>query len=251
MIRIPTLSALIAVVLVPLGLHAQPDAIWHWSLSQTKGKSLPAVTGAAGQFERPVIADKFGVAFDGNNSVHIPIDVAKLPKEALSVEAWVNLYQGHKWGSVVGYYQDNGNYEKGWLLGYDQANFVFSLSTGPKLLSLKSRTSFKTDAWYHLAAVYDGSKGLRLWQAKACSLKIHILPLQGENFVAARSGEKQEPNSGHRGRHAIRLALGFGEGVGETDKLGGGQIPLALPFLEPLDVYAWVASVGANAPGFG
>ena len=51
------------------------------------------------------------------------IDKNKLPTKFITVEAVVTLNQGQKWGSIASYAQDNGSYERGWLLGYNEQSF--------------------------------------------------------------------------------------------------------------------------------
>ena len=93
---------------------------------------------------------------------------AGMPRKDFSLAAWVRLDQGHTFGGIIGCMQDNGNFEKGWLLGYDQEKFSFSLSSlgaddgDGKISHVRSKTSFTKGKWYHLAASYDG-KLMRLY----------------------------------------------------------------------------------------
>ncbi|MCF6311312.1 MAG: PQQ-binding-like beta-propeller repeat protein [Verrucomicrobiales bacterium] len=101
------------------------------------------------------------LVFDGNNSVMLTKNIAeaKLPTQQLSVEAWVRIDQPTQWGGIIGAFQDNGAYEKGWLLGYNDSKFSFALNAeGGKdaLTYLKGKTDFKTETWYHVVGTYDG-----------------------------------------------------------------------------------------------
>jgi SAM-dependent methyltransferase len=89
---------------------------------------------------------------------------AVLPKEEMSVEAWVALDKPLTWGGIIGVIQDNGDYEHGWLLGYTGSAFSFAVSSSGKerLTYLKSSTSFEPGRWYHVAGTYDG-KNLRIY----------------------------------------------------------------------------------------
>lgn len=91
-----------------------------------------------------------------------------LPKKDMSIAAWVRIDQGASYGGILGCMQDNGHYEKGWLLGYDQERFSFALSSmgaddgDGKLSLIRSKTPFIKGKWYHLVASYDG-KLMRLF----------------------------------------------------------------------------------------
>ena len=82
-----------------------------------------------------------------------------LPKKQFTAEAWVRVDQPLEWGGVFGIIEDNGNYERGWLLGYRKSRFFFALSTEkPKRLTyLHSPVDFEVGSWYHIAGVWDGT----------------------------------------------------------------------------------------------
>ncbi|MBT3914693.1 MAG: methyltransferase domain-containing protein, partial [Verrucomicrobia bacterium] len=85
-------------------------------------------------------------------------DEAKsLPKSKLTAEAWVAVNSPAEWGGIVGSLQDNGSFEKGWVLGYNNDKFNFALSTGGDLTYLNASDSFQTGRWYHVVGTYDGS----------------------------------------------------------------------------------------------
>ena len=89
---------------------------------------------------------------------------AILPKREISVAAWVMLHQTAPDGGIISLAQDNGDYEKGWILGYDENNFTFAIaSTGAddgngKLTFLKSKSAIKPDRWHFVVGTYDGAK---------------------------------------------------------------------------------------------
>ena len=88
-------------------------------------------------------------------------DPAKLslPKKQLTAEAWVRVDKPLEWGGVFGIIEDNGNYERGWLLGYRKSRFFFALSTEkPKRLTyLHSPVEFEVGSWYYIVGVWDGT----------------------------------------------------------------------------------------------
>ncbi|KAA3608635.1 MAG: hypothetical protein DWQ01_11055 [Planctomycetota bacterium] len=84
---------------------------------------------------------------------------ANLPAKKITVEAWVRIDQTQEWGGIIGAAQDNGGYERGWLLGFRQDRFGFALAAergNGRLTWLKAPEPFQKGAWYHLAATFDG-----------------------------------------------------------------------------------------------
>lgn len=78
-----------------------------------------------------------------------------LPTNSITLEAWVALEQHTKYNNIVGYIQDNGSFEKGWLLGGHESRFQFAIGTD-RLTYLKSKTQFEAGQWYHVVGTYDG-----------------------------------------------------------------------------------------------
>ena len=85
-------------------------------------------------------------------------EAKSLPKSKLTAEAWVAVNSPAEWGGIVGCLQDNGSFEKGWVLGYNNDEFNFALSTGGDLTYLNASVSFQTGRWYHVVGTYDGSR---------------------------------------------------------------------------------------------
>ncbi|NOY80284.1 MAG: PQQ-binding-like beta-propeller repeat protein [Kiritimatiellaeota bacterium] len=109
------------------------------------------------------VGKREALRLDGSTtSVRVADDASKvgLPVEALTVTAWVRVDRETKWGGIVGAFQDNGNYERGWVLGYNGRNFSFALkaANGPgRLTYLGARESFSLERWYFVAGAYDGT----------------------------------------------------------------------------------------------
>jgi hypothetical protein len=101
------------------------------------------------------------VACFGNNGM-ITIssgntDRLSLPVRAISVSCWVKLNSTDFWGGFVGLFQDNGDYEKGWVLGTFDDSFSFALSASDKMNYLKAAgTTINHGEWVHIAGTYDG-----------------------------------------------------------------------------------------------
>ena len=82
----------------------------------------------------------------------------KVPQKAITVEAWVSPAALMRWGGIAGIIQDNGDYERGWLLGYVNRKFSFALASKghQRLTYLQGTTDFKDKRWYHVVGTYDG-----------------------------------------------------------------------------------------------
>jgi acid phosphatase type 7 len=90
----------------------------------------------------------------------VPADAPFLPREALSVVAWVRVDEPTEWGGVFGCFQDNGASEFGTVVGFNKSKFYFGLTSAAtkKMTYLESKTEYQLGKWYHLAAVYDGKE---------------------------------------------------------------------------------------------
>jgi outer membrane protein assembly factor BamB len=103
------------------------------------------------------------LVLDGRtNSVMLASDhsTAGLPRQQISAEAWVRIDKPQSWGGIIGAIQDNGSYERGWILGYQGSKFCFAVNaTGgeDKLTYLVGTSDFKSETWYHVVGTYDGT----------------------------------------------------------------------------------------------
>lgn len=88
-----------------------------------------------------------------------PFTELKLPAEQLTADAWVRVDKVAEWGGVFGALQDNGTYERGWLLGYRRSQFFFGLSSqkNKRLTYLTDPGGYETGQWYHLVGTWDGT----------------------------------------------------------------------------------------------
>jgi len=115
-------------------------------------------------------SERFGeveaLYLDGKSYLQAAADVskAKLPRKQMSVEAWVRVDQPLPWGGILGCVQDNGSFERGWLLGFRDNKFCFGAKSTSKeaLTYLTANTAFSTGDWAHIVGTYDG-KAMRLY----------------------------------------------------------------------------------------
>jgi len=82
-----------------------------------------------------------------------------LPAKEMTVSCWVKASSFQTWGGLIGHIQDNGTYEKGWILGTSSNKFSFALKgTGSSAMTyLEAGTTASTNQWYHVVATYNGS----------------------------------------------------------------------------------------------
>lgn len=90
---------------------------------------------------------------------------ASLPTTAFTAEAWVRLDKAQTWGAILGALQDNGAYERGWLLGFRGQRFCLAVAAEnkdsgkpPRLTYLTEETDRPLGVWRHVAGVYDGKR---------------------------------------------------------------------------------------------
>ncbi len=137
---------------------------WRFDSDTVRGRLARDLTGVFdGRIQGSVTLTALPAAlrFDGQtNSVLLAENPnpAKLPRQSMTVAAWVAVDKPIEWGGLIGAIQDNGDYERGWLLGNRRARFTFALASAKtnKLTYLASQTEFKTGQWYHVVGVYDG-----------------------------------------------------------------------------------------------
>ncbi|MEX2214870.1 MAG: PQQ-binding-like beta-propeller repeat protein [Phycisphaeraceae bacterium] len=145
---------------------------WVFQSDQIDGGKLKDLaTGKPATIQGTTTLEAWGpfqaLAFDGKaNEVVVTDDhtTRRTPVEAFTVEAWVRVDQGADWGGFVGIVQDNGDYERGWILGHNKANFTFAVASEAvkKLTYLPSGMTFEAGVWAHVAGTYDG-KVMRIY----------------------------------------------------------------------------------------
>ena len=174
--------SLAAVLIVGSGIGIPADAktvaiedglIGYWSFDKdtVKGNTVTDIWGnqdaeMIGKLQ--IVEGKFGeaVRLEGGAGARVQItdDIkkAELPTEGMTVELWVWDEQFIEWGGYMVAVQDNGGFEKGWLIGTRFAAFSFALSSdgaddGDGLLTyLNSTNTYDTNKWYHVVGTYDG-----------------------------------------------------------------------------------------------
>lgn len=104
-----------------------------------------------------------GIVFNGVDDAFRAADQLALPRDAFTAEAWVAIETPQRWGGIIGAVEDNGQFEKGWILGYDEEGMTFMISTAAtddgdgRLVTLRApEVGYPFGEWVHVAATYDG-----------------------------------------------------------------------------------------------
>ncbi len=168
------IATLVAFSANAAGPHDGPDPIAHWMMySRTlEGNRLHARLGPSATIDGKltVARDPLGqsLAFDGKSAAVVAKDIAKLhkdflPRKNITITAWVCIEEGQTWGGIINAIQDNGSFEKGWILGFNEKRFYFGLSsTGAddgdgRMTYLEGKTRFEKGKFYFVAATFDGT----------------------------------------------------------------------------------------------
>ncbi len=155
-------------LLINLGLHAAEEGLlhqWRFAPGKIKEGTVEPITGAGANFIGAASVLNEGglnqLELKGTDSrawVTDDFHTVKVPQKAITVEAWVSPAALMRWGGIAGIIQDNGDYERGWLLGYVNRKFSFALASKghQRLTYLQGTTDFKDKLWYHVVGTYDG-----------------------------------------------------------------------------------------------
>ena len=162
----------IALTLLVLGSASSAQDIlsdWVFDGQHIKDGTVTDATGAqkaklVGSWRLQGSGDTQALALGGDSRVVITDDLAaaKLPARELTAEAWVAVSTPAEWGSIIGAIQDNGGYEKGWLLGNRNDRFCLAISSkgaddGDGVLTyLTAKNPFRPGRWHHVVGTYDG-----------------------------------------------------------------------------------------------
>lgn len=150
-----------------------PDGLIHrWVFDSAKSKDsvIPDLKGSADatisgpiRFSENPITEY--LSLDGKETTIIISDnlgAVELPKSGITVEAWAQYTIPTSFGGFIGAFQDNGGYEKGWVLGYSGETLGFALSTegtddGDGMMTyVFANELYDIGKWHHVVGTYDG-----------------------------------------------------------------------------------------------
>jgi len=181
--------------------RADEGPVFRWQLDREHARenavapilgSVELVSATALQFDLLVPGAAVFSPVDGTKQfLHSGADFTTigLPTKVLTAEAWVRVDKPLEWGGIFGVVQDNGDYERGWLLGYRKSQFFFALTTEKKkrITYLTSPREFEPGHWYHVVGTWNGT--------------VQSLFVDGELAATsqAQSGAIVYPEKGHFG----------------------------------------------------
>lgn len=159
--------------------HEGPDPRAHWLFDPAflKQGRLGAQVGPALRCDGQAAPESAGrlrcLRLDGREDLFVAEGDwdsvrAVLPDDALTVSALVSLDEMIPFGGIVSAFQDNGDAETGWALGFNERHFTFGLSSAGaddgdgRMTYLTGTTPIEPSRWYHVCGVYDGET-MQLW----------------------------------------------------------------------------------------
>ena len=150
----------------------------------------------------------------------LPVVPGDLPANALGIEAWVFVDRLQDWDGIASAIQDNGDFERGWMLGVRNQCFCFGVagSTAKRLTYLDARDPIEPGNWYHVGATYDGAR-MRLYvdgrlAAESTAQKGPILYPPETMFSI---GAYHDSNEHHSLKGAIASVSIYDEAIPVTD----------------------------------
>jgi serine/threonine protein kinase len=152
------------------------ELVFHWQLTADRivnGVVQPLQGGLAAEIQVPV---KFLPT--SPKSLHLqPEPQARkvimvsenmagvtLPTSQISVESWVRVDAGGRWGGIISARRVETKPQTGWMLAYSEQRFIFILASESSsgFDKITARDKLELGRWYHVVGVYDG-QALRLY----------------------------------------------------------------------------------------
>ncbi|WP_218934732.1 outer membrane protein assembly factor BamB family protein [Rosistilla ulvae] len=155
---------------------AEYDLLERWTLQNTNLQqetdsptTIPSLLPGGHDFELPAgsrfieLGEQHALVLEQTIDAQVVKDFREIqpPRDALTATATVRIDTGQPWGGLISIAQDNGSYERGWILGYRDDKFGFAVSAegGEDKLSWAINSKpFHPGQWYHLVGTYDGNK---------------------------------------------------------------------------------------------
>ena len=141
---------------------------WNFNSAAVKGQTIQSTVGSFPMIAtQPIEWSDSGIVLDGQQWLAVSPNNPDLPSmpATLSLEARVMVSStGIEWSGIIGAVQDNGDFERGTLLGIRNDHFFFAVASEQKskLTYLEAPQTIATDQTYHLAGTYDG-KNMKLF----------------------------------------------------------------------------------------
>ena len=223
-------ACLASAVCPPATVQDEPVHQWQFTPATQQRDKFPATAGdlPATLTGKPSFSQEAprGLELGGDTKMRNRLVVAanhtqaKVPTRALTVEAWVRVDKVQEWGGLVCCMQDNGSFERGWLLGFKDSTFCFAVASEKtkKLTYLTSGRMFEPGYWYQVTGTYDG-KQMKLFvdgrvAAKSSAQSGPIAYPPSAPFVI---GAYEDENEFYPLKGAIEQATVWGRALSEAD----------------------------------
>lgn len=204
-------------------LAAAPAALGqdhHWVFDRQRAEAgfaanqaTPKATPESRLSFGPAAAGR-GLVFDGTQALEIAGDFVR-PTKSMTVGALVAVDTPQQWGGIIGCVEDTGDYEKGWVLGYDRRTFTFGISTtgaddgNGNMTYVAASLPYREGRWHHVVATYDGATTtVYVDGARAATSDRQHGPLLYHDGSTTTIGAYRDSNENHMhdGRlHEVRL----------------------------------------------
>lgn len=146
---------------------AEPSLLQSWRPTQEQVESRQwrsQQSETAELISPPTFDEQQLLEFTRGQYAVVESDERSLPAGSFTLEAWVRIDQSTRWGTLIGYQQDNGAFEKGWSLGYNREQFEFRVANQTRLINCTGEDSLTLGQWYHVVGVCDVQRAqLRLY----------------------------------------------------------------------------------------
>ncbi len=136
---------------------------WQFDQAAIDGDQIrPTVGSKSLTAAAPIEITDQGLVLDGQQWVAIAREHPDLPAmpATISLEAHVVVEDNTpEWSGIIGAIQDNGNFERGSLLGVHKERFFFAVASEqrPSITYLGAPTKLTLGKSYHIVGTYDGS----------------------------------------------------------------------------------------------
>ena len=159
---------ILACLWTPTAAVNDVHAAWRFRSADFLGGTIPDTAGSL-----PLRLEKGGLTFAGAGAAEAMVLGPKprelslftgdlstvLPPEAFSVSVWARMDAVEEWAGLLSAVEDNGNFERGWVVGVNSDRFFVGLATSPKhsITYLYATTPAELGRWHHVVATYDGT----------------------------------------------------------------------------------------------
>lgn len=144
-------------------VHAAPPKLlqqWRFQKSDFEDDILHGIERETAKTVQPQKFDKDDLLVFSERQ-HLVVSSNDLERKlsgSFTVEAWVRIDKQERRGCVVGYQQDNGDYERGWSLGYNHDRFEMRCSDGKQLVLATASDPMALGEWHHVVGICDVSQ---------------------------------------------------------------------------------------------